>query len=84
MRLNSRISKDLWAYVVSIAVYLLNRSPSIALDNKTTQEVWKGKEVDYSGIKIFRCLAYVNVPGDERSNLDAKSKQCIFLGIRKV
>lgn len=74
MRLNARLSKDFWAEAVSMAVYIINRLPSTALGNKVAQEVWTGKEVDYSGMRIFECPAYVHVSGDERSKLDVKSK----------
>ena len=29
---------------------------------------------------MFGCRAFVHVPRDERSKLDSKTKQCIFLG----
>jgi hypothetical protein len=29
---------------------------------------------------VFGCRAFVHVPKDERSKLDNKTKQCIFLG----
>ena len=29
---------------------------------------------------MFGCRAFVHVPKDERSKLDNKTKQCIFLG----
>ena len=29
---------------------------------------------------MFGCKAYVYIPKDERSKLDLKSKECIFLG----
>ena len=31
-------------------------------------------------MRIFGCKAYVHVPKDERSKLDAKSRPCIFVG----
>jgi len=39
MRLNAGLSKEFWAEVVNTAVYLVNRSPSTAIDLKTPQEV---------------------------------------------
>ncbi|MCI47137.1 retrovirus-related pol polyprotein from transposon tnt 1-94, partial [Trifolium medium] len=38
------------------------------------------KEVYYNHLKVFGCRAFVHVPKDERSKLDSKSKECIFLG----
>ena len=63
--------------------YLINRSPRVALDGKVANEVWTGSLVDYSGLRVFGCPAYVHIPNYERSKLDAKSRQCIFLGYQK-
>ena len=32
---------------------------------------------------MFGCPTYAHIAGDERSKLDAKSRQCIFLGYHK-
>ena len=82
-RLNAGLAKIFWADAVSIACYLINRSPRVALDEKVVEEVWTGKEVDYSGLRVFDCLAYVHIPSEERSKLDPKSKQRVFLGYGK-
>jgi hypothetical protein len=47
---------------VSMACYLINRSPRVALDGKVAEEVWTGNEVDYSGLRVFGCPAYVHIP----------------------
>jgi hypothetical protein len=62
-----------------MACYLINRSPRAALDGKVIEEVWTGNEVDYSGLRVFGCPAYVHIPSEERSKLDPKSRQCVFL-----
>ena len=80
MRLNARLPKAFWVEAVNMACFIINRSPSVALDGKVAEEVWTEKEVDYSVLRIFGCPAYVHIPSNERSKFDAKSKQCIFLG----
>ena len=66
-----------------MACYLINWSPRVALDGKVAEEVWTGSEVDYSRLKVFGCSTYAHIARDERSKLDAKSRQCIFLGCQK-
>jgi hypothetical protein len=46
---------------VSMACYLINRSPRVALDGKVTEEVWTSNEVDYSSFRVFDCPAYVHI-----------------------
>ena len=74
LKLNARLAKIFWADAVSMACYLINRSPRAALDGKIAKEVWTGNEVDYFGY-----LAYVHIPSEERSKLDPKSRQCVFI-----
>ncbi|KAL6313137.1 hypothetical protein AAG906_019607 [Vitis piasezkii] len=56
---------------------------SVSSNGKVAEEVWTGSPVDYSGLRVFGCPAYVHIPNEERSKLDAKSRQCIFLGYQK-
>ena len=83
LRLNAGLPKHFWAEAVSMACYLINRSPRASLGGKVIEEVWAGNDVDLSKLRIFGCPAYVHVPSDERSKLDPKSKKCIFLGYTK-
>jgi hypothetical protein len=62
------------------AVYLINLSPSYPLQGDVPNKVFYGKEVSYDHLKVFGCKAFVHIPQDERSKLDSKTRQCIFLG----
>ena len=64
------------------ACYLVNRSPSSALEDKTPQEVWTGKKPSLSHLRVFGCDAYVHVPKEKRTKLDSKSEKCIFIGYK--
>ncbi|KAG8480749.1 hypothetical protein CXB51_025125 [Gossypium anomalum] len=41
----------------STVCFLINRSPSVAIEKKTPQEVWSGNPANYSDLKIFECPA---------------------------
>ena len=79
LRLNVGLAKIFWADAVSMTCYLINRSLRSALDGKVAEEVWTGNKVDYSGLRVFGCPAYVHIPSEERSKFDPKSRQCVFL-----
>ncbi|KAE8684024.1 hypothetical protein F3Y22_tig00111160pilonHSYRG00030 [Hibiscus syriacus] len=83
LRLNAGLPKHFWAEAVNMACYLINRSPRASLAGKVAEEVWTDHDVSFDNLRIFGCPAYVHVPADERSKLDAKSKECIFLGYKK-
>ena len=71
------LSKQFWAKAVNTACYLVNRSPSTAIDLKTPQEVWSGKPFDYIGLHIFGCPAYAHV---NDGKLEPRVTKCISLG----
>ena len=83
MRLNAGLPKVFQAETVNTANFIINRSPSSAIDFKIPEEVWSGRPIDYSSLKIFGCLAYVHMQSEEYSKLDSKSRKCIFLGFEK-
>lgn len=58
---NARLEKDMWAEAISIACYLVNRSPSTTIDYKISEEVWTGHSVDYSNLRVFGCHAFAYV-----------------------
>ena len=37
------------------------------------------KNVSYDHLKVLGCKVFLNVPKDERSKLDVKTRQCIFV-----
>ena len=66
------LGQELWAEVVGTACYLVNRSPSSALVDKTPHKVWYGKKPSLEHLRVFGCDAYVHVPKKNRSKMDNK------------
>ncbi|KAG8474748.1 hypothetical protein CXB51_031715 [Gossypium anomalum] len=60
-------------------MFFINRSPSVAIEKKTPQEVWSGNPANYSDLKIFGCPAYAHV---NNGKLEPRSIKCIFLGYK--
>ncbi|GMJ10476.1 hypothetical protein HRI_004716700 [Hibiscus trionum] len=50
------------------------------LIERVRYRVWFGKDVSYDHLRVFGCKTFVHVLKDERSKLDAKTRQCIFIG----
>nr|GFA32498.1 retrovirus-related Pol polyprotein from transposon TNT 1-94 [Tanacetum cinerariifolium] len=76
---SKKMQKEFWAKAVDCAVYLLNRSPSKSLDNKTPQEAWNRMKPTVSHLRIFGSIAYVYVSSQRRSKLDDKSEKHVFV-----
>ena len=80
MMKEKHLLKSYWAEAMYIAIYLINRSPSMPLKGDVPQRVCIGKYISYQHMRVFRCLAYMHVAKDQRSKLNNKSKPCIFMG----
>jgi hypothetical protein len=76
------LGKEFWAKAVGTACYLVNRSPSSALNDKNPHEVWTSKKPFLTHIRVFSCESYVHVPKENMSKLDKNSEKCIFIGYR--
>ena len=76
------LGHEFWEEAVDIARYLVNRSPSSVLEDKTQHEVWTGKKPSLSHLRVFGCDAYVHVPKEKINKLDSKSERCIFIGCK--
>ena len=76
-----QIPKTFWPEAVNWTVHILNRCPTLAVKNKTSEEAWSGHKplVDY--FRVFGCISHVHVPDNMRVKLDAKSFKCILLGV---
>jgi hypothetical protein len=79
---NAGLGQEFWAEAVGTTCYLVNRSPSSVLDDKTPHEVWSGKKPSLQHLRVFGCDAYVHVPKENRSKLYKKDKKCIFIGYK--
>src|SRR5205814_7652337 len=69
-----------WVGAVRAAVYLLNRSPTRALEGQTPYEAWYGSRPSLHHLRRFGCNAFVHVPPEKRKKLQAKSRCCVMLG----
>ncbi|WVZ14283.1 hypothetical protein V8G54_011849 [Vigna mungo] len=76
----AKLPKHFWGEVLFTAVHVINLSPAVALNSEVSNKIWFGKNGTYDHLRVFGCKAFVHVPKDERSKLDVKTRQCIFIG----
>ena len=77
MLVSSGLPNLFWGEAVMTAAYLVNRSPSTAIELKTPEYMWTGKNPDYSNLRVFGCAAYAH---QVEGKLEPRSVKCIFLG----
>jgi hypothetical protein len=66
--------------VVTTAVYLLNRSPTKSVHDKTPFKVWHGYKPDVSYLHVFGCVTHVKVTKPHLAKLDDRSTPMVLFG----
>ena len=72
--------KAFWAKAINTTTYLINRGPSVPLNYQLAEEVWSGKEVKHSYLRIFCCVSYILIDSNSRDKLNLKARKCYFIG----
>jgi hypothetical protein len=62
-----------------MTVYILNRSPTKALNGRTPYETWHGRKPTVSHLRVFSCLAF-GKEFDHIGKLDDRSTPGVFIG----
>ncbi|KAG6470938.1 hypothetical protein ZIOFF_072026 [Zingiber officinale] len=69
-----------WAEAVNTTVYILNRSPTKAVQNRTPFEAWYDRKPVVNQLKVFGCVAYARMLPQNREKFDEKGEKFIFIG----
>ena len=59
-----------------------NRSPTLALVDKTLHEVCSSKKPFIAHLIVFGCDAFMHVQKEKRSKVDNKVEKCIFVAYK--
>lgn len=65
--------------MVATPCYLINRSPTLVLVEKTHMEAWSSKKTSMRHLKVLGYDAYANLPNEKRSKLENRAFKCIFI-----
>jgi transposase InsO family protein len=68
-----------WGEAVVTAIYILNRSPTKALNGRTLYDAWHGRKPTVSHLWVFGCLAFGKELG-HIGKLDDRSTPGVFIG----
>ena len=69
-----------WVEVVSMVVYIMNKTPTVGIHDMTPEEMFSSGKLDQSHLKVFGCIAYVHVLNELQTKLDPKVEKCVFIG----
>lgn len=73
---NAKLIKQFWGETAHTTTYIINRSPSVTIQFKTPEELWKDMPPSLKHLRIFGCDAYIHT---NKGKLEPRSKKGIFL-----
>jgi transposase InsO family protein len=76
----SGLAMAFWGEALAALVHIWNRCPTAARDSVTPYELWNGRKLDVSHLRIWGCTAYVHVQRDKRPALRPHYEKCVFIG----
>jgi hypothetical protein len=68
-----------WAEAIATTMYIMNRTPTIAIHRTTHEEKFTWKKLIFLNLRMFSCFACVNVL-NEKKKIIPKGGKCIFIG----
>jgi hypothetical protein len=81
MLLESGLKKGSWTESVLTSVYLINRSPTAALEKSIPAELWYGQKQNLQKLRVFGNLVYLHIPHEiTKGKFDTRTKNCTMLG----
>jgi hypothetical protein len=74
------LSMCLWAEAAMAAIYVQNRLSHSALGFKTLEDMFTGKKLEVSHLKIFGCPVFIHIPR-EKKQVGTLQKEANICGI---
>jgi len=67
-----------WNYAFDTSVYLINRMPTLILDNRSPFDCFFQRSSDYHFLRTFGCLCFPFLRPYNNHKLDFRSSPCVF------
>ena len=80
MMFHTNVPKRFWGDAVVSACYLINIIPTKVLKDASPFQVLNKTKPPIDHLRVFGCVCYVLLPGEQRTKLDPKSIKAMFIG----
>ena len=77
----SKLPLKFWGDCVLTATHIINRLPTVLLQNKSPFEVLYGKMPSFDHLRVFGCLCYMSTTKQGRDKFQPTALPCVFLDI---
>ncbi|GJU64890.1 zinc finger, CCHC-type containing protein [Tanacetum coccineum] len=78
-----KLPVNFWVEAVIHAIYILNRIPTRAMEDKTPYEALYNRKPNLENLRIFGCTAYAKITIPHLKKLDDRSIPMIYLGVEE-
>ena len=78
----SNMPKAYWCYAAAHAIHIINRLPTVVLNNKCPYEVLYEKPPTFLNLRVFGALCFASTLDSNRTKLDPRARKCVFLGFK--
>ena len=76
----SKVPLKCWGECVLTATYLINRIPTVVLQEKTSFELLYSQPPSYARLRTFGCLCHMSTCKQGRDKFQARTIPCTFVG----
>ena len=77
MLISSYLPQNMWGEAILSVNHLLNKVPKKKAE-KTSYELWRGRQPSYKYLRVWGCLAKLTI--HKKVKIGPKSIDCIFIG----
>lgn len=63
-------------------VYLINKTPTLVLDNLSPYDKSFHAAPIYTHLCVFDCLCYVSTHSNSRQKFESRANRCVFIGFK--
>ncbi|GJW82155.1 retrovirus-related pol polyprotein from transposon TNT 1-94 [Tanacetum coccineum] len=79
MLINSGLNQNTWGEAILSTTYLLNKIPHKEKE-ETPYELWMGRKPSYKYLRVWGCLAKVEILTPKAQKIRPKTVDCVFIG----
>jgi transposase InsO family protein len=76
----AKLPQRFWSSAVCTFAYTRNKIPLAADPNHIPERLFLGKEINYTHLRVFGCVAWCHIPKERRHALEPKAIKCIMIG----